>query len=211
MENASKALLIAGGVLIALLLLGLVVYTFREWGDAQEMQQLEVNAQVVYDFNKSYLSYEKTLYGSELLGLVNKMLDYNRSADVIYDGYTTMSMEVYIKGTADDLFTSEKYYNLQEISGKLEDVEDETVDNSQFSKILPSYWERLAKSSSLSSAEFDNLCTQLEIDSSINRNNLQNAAKEYYKYVQFKRLKFSHENTTFSDSGRVESMEFRQK
>lgn len=210
MENATKALVMAGGILIALMLLVLVVYSVRQWGDAQEAQFQEENAQVVADFNKSYLSYEKTLYGSELLGLVNKMLDYNDSDDVKVNDYPPMTMEVHINGTADDLFTSSKNYDLEEISERITDAMSDTIDNPTYSNLDSSYWERLAKSSS-DWQSFNDLCTALEIDPSINRNNLQIAAQEYYKYVQFKRLKFDNTGTTFSDSGRVASMTFAQK
>lgn len=210
MENATKALLMAGGILIALMLLVLVVYSVREWGDVQEAQFKEENAQVVAEFNKSYLSYEKKVYGSELLGLVNKMLDYNVSKDVTVNDYTPMDMKVHINGTADDLFTNNKEYDLEDISERITEALDATLDNPAYSNLDSSYWERLAKSSSDWNS-FDNLCTALQIDPSINRNNLQIAAQEYYKYVQFKRLKFECTGTTFSDSGRVASMTFVQQ
>lgn len=210
MENATKALLMAGGILLALMLLVLVVYSVREWGDVQEAQFQEENAQVVAEFNKSYLSYEKRLYGSELLGLVNKMLDYNVSDDVTFNDYPPMNMKVHINGTADDLFTSNRDYDLDDISERITDAMNSTIDNPAYSNLDSSYWERLAKSSSDWNA-FNDLCTALEIDPSIDRNNLQVAAQEYYKYVQFKRLKFDCTGTTFSDSGRVASMTFVQQ
>ena len=68
MENAAKALSIAGGILIAVMLAVLVYYVFTHWGESQRIKQEDVEVQKVEDFNKSYLSYEKVLYGSELLG-----------------------------------------------------------------------------------------------------------------------------------------------
>ena len=68
MENAAKALTIAGGVLIAVMLAVLVYYVFTQWGESQKMQQEDVDTVKIEEFNKSYLSYEKVLYGSELLG-----------------------------------------------------------------------------------------------------------------------------------------------
>ena len=92
MENAAKALSIAGGILIAVMLAVLVYYVFTHWGESQRIKQEDVEVQKVEDFNKSYLSYEKVLYGSELLGLVNKMSDYNISDDVKYSGYSKMNL-----------------------------------------------------------------------------------------------------------------------
>ena len=59
MENAAKALSIAGGILIAVMLAVLVYYVFTHWGESQRIKQEDVEVQKVEDFNKSYLSYEK--------------------------------------------------------------------------------------------------------------------------------------------------------
>ncbi len=56
MENASKALTIAGGVLIAVMLAVLVYYVFTQWGESQKMKQEDVDTVKIEEFNKSYLS-----------------------------------------------------------------------------------------------------------------------------------------------------------
>lgn len=215
MENASKALTIAGGVLIAVMLAVLVYYVFTHWGDSQRMQQEDVDAQKVEDFNKSYLSYEQgtALYGSELLGLINKMTDYNKSDDVKYDFYDAMNMTIKIRelsGSGGNLF-AKGTYDLKKINDTITTVMNSTSNNSKYKgKISDSQWEYLAKSSSSSDTTFNKLCTELNIDPNLDRPTLKSAAAEYYKYVQFKRMKFKHTGTTFSDSGRVATMSFEE-
>jgi hypothetical protein len=210
MENASKALTIAGGVLIAVMLAVLVYYVFTQWGESQKMQQEDVDTVKIEEFNKSYLSYEKVLYGSELLGLVNKMSDYNISDDVRYNAYGTMDLKVEIKllsGSTDNLFNRTGTYSLSIVKRTIDDVMRKTVEKYS-GKVSDSQWEFLAKSSNNSEQSFDDLCQELNISSSVNRRELQEAAKEYYKYVQFKRMKFKHKETTFYDTGRVKMMSF---
>lgn len=210
MENASKALTIAGGVLIAVMLAVLVYYVFTQWGESQKMKQEDVDTVKIEEFNKSYLSYEKVLYGSELLGLVNKMSDYNISDDVSYNSYGTMDLKVEIKllsGSTDNLFNRTGTYSLSTIKRTIDDVMRDTVEKYK-GKVSDSQWEFLAKSSNNSEQSFDNLCNELNISSSVNRRELQESAKEYYKYVQFKRMKFKHKETTFFDTGRVKNMSF---
>lgn len=210
MENASKALTIAGGVLIAVMLAVLVYYVFTQWGESQKMKQEDVDTVKIEEFNKSYLSYEKVLYGSELLGLVNKMSDYNISDDVKYNAYGTMDLKVEIKllsGSTDNLFNRTGTYSLSTIKRTIDDVMRDTVEKYK-GKVSDSQWEFLAKSSNNSEQSFDNLCNELNISSSVNRRELQESAKEYYKYVQFKRMKFKHKETTFFDTGRVKNMSF---
>ncbi len=210
MENSSKALTIAGGVLIAVMLAVLVYYVFTQWGESQKMKQEDVDTVKIEEFNKSYLSYEKVLYGSELLGLVNKMSDYNISDDVRYNSYGTMDLKVEIKllsGSTDNLFNRTGTYSLSTIKRTIDDVMRDTVEKYK-GKVSDSQWEFLAKSSNNSEQSFDNLCNELNISSSVNRRELQESAKEYYKYVQFKRMKFKHKETTFFDTGRVKNMSF---
>ena len=213
MENAAKALTIAGGVLIAVMLAVLVTYVFTHWGNSQKMQQEDAEVQKVSDFNKSYLSYEKVLYGSELLGLVNKMTDYNKSDDVNYNGYKTMSLSMKINelsGSTDNLF-SKGTYTLSQINTTIQKVTNESTNNSAFKgKVSDSQWESLAKGSSRDQDKFNELCKQLNVNTSIDWSKLRDAAKEYYKYVQFKRIKFKHTGTTFFDNGRVQSMSFEE-
>lgn len=207
MENASKALTIAGGVLIAVMLAVLVYYVFTHWGESQKLKQEDVNIQKVEEFNKSYLSYEKVLYGSELLGLVNKMIDYNKSDDITYSGYSRMNLSIQITDTtADNLFNAGTY-TLDKIKAKIDSTMNATVNNSLYKgKISDAQWETLAKAST--SSKFDQICTELNIPTSIDKNKLKNASAEYYKYVQFKRKKFKHTETEYFDNGRVNSMAF---
>lgn len=210
MENAAKALTIAGGVLIAVMLAVLVYYVFTQWGESQKMQQEDVDTVKIEEFNKSYLSYEKVLYGSELLGLVNKMSDYNISDDVRYNAYGTMDLKVEIKllsGSTDNLFNRTGTYSLSTVKRTIDDVMRKTVEKYS-GKVSDSQWEFLAKSSNNSEQSFNDLCTELKISSSVNRRELQEAAKKYYQYVQFKRMKFKHKETTFFNTGRVRNMSF---
>lgn len=213
MENATKALTIAGGVLIAVMLAVLVTYVFTHWGNSQKMQQEEIDIQRTNDFNKSYLSYEKVLYGSELLGLANKISDYNDGDDVNYSGYGKMGLSIKIvelSGSTDNLF-SRGTYNLNSINSKIQDVLDETTNSSDFKgKVSDSQWETLAKASSSSQESFNEICEDIKVNTSLNKEKLRDAAKEYYKYIQFKRMKFKHTGTTFFDNGRVKDMSFEE-
>ena len=54
MENASKALAIAGGMLIALLIIGTLVFMFQRISDYRRQEQNEERLQQVIEFNKEY-------------------------------------------------------------------------------------------------------------------------------------------------------------
>ncbi len=78
MENASKALLIAGGVLLSMMILALVVYVGTSMGDMAESQDRKKAAEQLAEFNRGYEVYNKTrMYGTDVLTVFNKAKDEN--------------------------------------------------------------------------------------------------------------------------------------
>lgn len=78
MENASKALLMAGGILIALLVIGALVLLFSNLQDYQiKTNASEVQAEIA-NFNNQFEPYNKNnLTLMELKSLYNKILSNN--------------------------------------------------------------------------------------------------------------------------------------
>lgn len=73
MENASKALLIAGGIFLALLIVSVMMYmsnSITEIGEAQENRRA---AEQLAAFNAEYEAYNKKLmYGTDIITVINK-------------------------------------------------------------------------------------------------------------------------------------------
>ncbi len=86
MENASKALIIAGAILLAILLISLGILIFNQAQDTVNnsgMSQAEITA-----FNNKFLKYEGTQKGSVVKSLINEIIasnsDSNNSKIYIY-------------------------------------------------------------------------------------------------------------------------------
>lgn len=78
MENATKALLIAGGVLIGVMLIAVLVYMVSNLSTISNSQEQAREAEQLQEFNKIYESYQKKkLRGSEVISLVNRSIDNN--------------------------------------------------------------------------------------------------------------------------------------
>lgn len=97
MENASKALLMAGGVLLALMILALVVYVATYMGNMADSQDTKLVAEQLAEFNKSYEAYNKTrLYGTDVLTVYNKAKsekDYIIEIEAIDKDENSMTIE----------------------------------------------------------------------------------------------------------------------
>ena len=79
MENASKALIMAGSVLIALMIIGALLLMFNNLSSYQNTNNdNEMQAQII-EFNNQYETYNRDdVRGSDLYSLLNKVIDYNR-------------------------------------------------------------------------------------------------------------------------------------
>ena len=75
MENASKALIIAGAILLSILLISLGIMIFNQAQDTVNnsgMSQAEITA-----YNNKFLKYEGTQKGSVVKSLVNEAISTN--------------------------------------------------------------------------------------------------------------------------------------
>ena len=57
MENATKALLIAGGVLIAIIIISVMVITFQKTGNVSKTYDKTINQEDVTKFNENFTKY----------------------------------------------------------------------------------------------------------------------------------------------------------
>lgn len=72
MENASKALLIAGGVLIAILIVSVLVVTHNIVNSNQRTREKALATEQLAEFNQKYEAYnKKALRGTDIITLKN--------------------------------------------------------------------------------------------------------------------------------------------
>lgn len=141
MENASKALIMAGGVLIALIIIGILVAFFNNLSDWQKINQSSEEVEQITEFNKQYDVYARNVYGSELLSIANKIDDYNkRESD--NKGYSKIELEVQITYDMDKDFFIKNIYNaaslkteIEKLNNKIEELGNTSIKSSTNSKI----------------------------------------------------------------------------
>lgn len=79
MENASKALLIAGGVLIALIILAMLLAMFNSMSNIQKEQEEQIKIEQIAAFNSEFEAYnKKVMYGTDVITLINKVAENNK-------------------------------------------------------------------------------------------------------------------------------------
>lgn len=102
MENASKALVMAGGVLISIIIISMLMLVINNLTNYQEANTTMSQADAVAKFNNEYIPYNRQdVRGNELITLGNKVIDHNEmrtsetSGNEGYDvGYAPITLEI---------------------------------------------------------------------------------------------------------------------
>lgn len=81
MENASKALIIAGAILISILLITIGIILINSGRDVTEAGTAGMNSQKIQTFNAQFTAYEGTKKGSEIRGIFNTVNASNATDD----------------------------------------------------------------------------------------------------------------------------------
>lgn len=155
MENASKALLIAGGILLVMLIIGLVLFSWQRFSDYYKNKDELAEIEDIAKFNLQFSNYEnREVHGYELVSLANKIADYNfRYSDA--EGakndkkYNRITMQINLKDGAQNFTFRDKNnllfkYNLYTNDGITNIIESATeIENYYQGKELAT---KLAKS-----------------------------------------------------------------
>ena len=115
MENASKALIIAGAILLSILLISLGIYIFQQANgviSGSGMTKAEISS-----FNQQFTKYEGTKTGSEVRALVQEVIANNSSEDASDETQITLTGIVQLKaGDAKPAYgtlKNTKYYDIE--------------------------------------------------------------------------------------------------
>lgn len=126
MENASRALVIAGGVLLSLIIIGVVMFAYRGITSFQKEKDISLSNEQVSKINEQIEKYTKksVIYGSEVLSICNAIEDYSRKYPES-EGYPKITAIIKIKadGKNDvelffkDEYNDEQYNSTQRLKG----------------------------------------------------------------------------------------------
>lgn len=103
MENATKALLIAAGILLIIMIISALVIFWDEMaGYFTEKHEATMIEQLV-EFNNKFSNYNgKTIRGNELLSIMNRIIDYNNyQSDML--AYERIAIIIDLKGHHEEL------------------------------------------------------------------------------------------------------------
>lgn len=108
MENASKALLMAAGVLIGVLILSLAVFLFINFGQQAEQIHGEITSNQLTQFNAQFNCYvgREDITIHQIVTLVNLAKEYNKNYELSEDNENYIDIKI----NTDSVLNSSKYY-----------------------------------------------------------------------------------------------------
>lgn len=215
MENASKALIMAGGVLISLIIIALLVIFFNNLSDLQNTKLTSEEVEQAAEFNKQYDVYARDVYGSELLSIANKIIDYNkRESD--NKGYTKIELEVVFERPLDinnkyfrtnELYTAERLYketadksNKTSLENYVEELGNEKID----SETNPNVSRKISKLATMRTDDIKALGITNYSQRLQEYNNYKNLLSQM-KQTEFKYVNFDYDKNT----GRIVKMSYK--
>ena len=238
MENESKALLIAAGALLAIMVVSLLAFFYNKLVDYEHSKQITMTEEQIVKFNKEYEAYNRdNVTGYEMVSLLNKILSYNAintvsssSSDWGNNNSEDAWTEMYIQFTVKD---SDIIELLKKYGGNANGKYDSQKKNDK--KVLKDTKEAMINLEiKYGSKVMNSLAALSSYDKDTDKNNPEvkrilgktkdgetiiaselpenDELKAYQNYIRFKRANFRCTNTEYdNNSGRIVKLIFEEK
>lgn len=208
MENASKALMMAGTVLIALMVISALVFMYRDLTSEKRQESENQKVEETAEFNKSFESYEKDLKGTQMFSIANKIIDYNEKY-AGKDGYEEITLTVH----TDRGNKNAQYY--AELQADVDQMINEKYKSSSNLEAL--YEARNNENSTDEKTRTQVEQTKKELKKELGDKynaayqNVRNDWNEYSKYKDLKNRIYKSDGITYYSNGRIKTMIYTQK
>lgn len=207
MENVSKALLMAGGTLLAILILTVLIYMLNASNTLAQAQDEKKLAQQTAAFNKEYEAYDKSrMYGTDVITVVNKAIDYNQRLGVDDEDYF-IDIVLDLRGASfnnirtvtwekNGVKKDEKNYTDIGLGNDVYQLKNGTGTGTGVNEKLKEFFSQPANN---------------DVQSVVNEDGTTTTTYTYSGLSAFKRATFTCESVSYSSiTGRVNSMTFKQ-
>lgn len=210
MENASKALLIAGGVLIAILIVSVLVVTLNIVNSNQKTREKALATEQLAEFNQKYEAYnKKALRGTDIITLMKMAIENNNSASSDNPYYINVIIDLGNKKIQD---TSTRTVVLDKDKKVISDKTKRDPNSLEgTSKIILGTW--IDNVHYKTNGKVEKFFTTTDFTDSMEEQTESNGNTTItYKYSSFTTFKndiFQCTNVEYNNQGRIKELEFK--
>lgn len=239
MENSVDALQIAGGLLIAVLLITLIVFVFRSVSNMENTKRdLEVSQESA-EFNKKFLAFDKSsMYGTDVISVLGMAISNNKiqnqqlmaNPDGKYNKNVqySMNIEIKVKNTVQSKVTKTAYIVQKDENGITQMVK--ITDASIYRGLGLSSNPEITQGDVILnggttydlSPQDDEKYKKLEKLSTLDRNNIEKTSKQFRNKTvitekdpiginDFKKVIYKCTDVQYNEVGRIYYMKFEPK
>lgn len=219
MENAAKGLLMAGGMILAIIVISIFIYGYTNITHLAESKQDEESLKEIEKFNEPYLAFNKTaMYGTDVISILNLAISNNKLNNVENRPNNELYVDVSFKLNKDSIRDTVYLYTYNTKTNKYDVKEVGTSKNSKYG--AEDFEFKKGNTYSLSNnlepidAFVQSSDDQTEQKNITSTDNDENTVLEYtvtYKGIaDFKRKTFKCSEVKYDSSGRVKSIKFEQ-
>lgn len=123
MENASKALLMAGGILITMIVVTVFYFMFGHLSEMVDITEEDSYQTEVLEFNRPFEAYNKKLmYGSDIISVLNMAIDSNSKNNATVDNENNEYYVNIVIEFKNNLGMREEKYKYDEMNHRYEKV-----------------------------------------------------------------------------------------
>ena len=208
MENASKALMMAGTVLIALMVISALVFMYRDLTSEKRQESENQKVEETAEFNKSFESYEKDLKGTQMFSIANKIIDYNEKY-AGKDGYEEITLTVH----TDRGNKNAQYY--ADLQANVDKMINEKYKSSSNLEALYEARNNETSTDEKTRTQVEQTIKELQKELGDKYNAAyQNVIRDWNQYSKYKDLKtktYKSDGITYYSNGRIKTMIYTQK
>lgn len=97
MENASKAIIMAGAILISTLIVSIMIYLFAVFGGFSRDMSTKISGEKITQFNNNFEKYEGriNITAQEIVSIINFAKEFNEENDLKYDNDDSIKIYVH--------------------------------------------------------------------------------------------------------------------
>ncbi len=220
MENAAKGLLMAGGMLLAVIVISLFIYGYTNVTHLAEADQNKELLEEIQEYNQQYLAYNKSaMYGTDVISILNLAISNNKLNNVQNTPNDQLFIDIAFKLNEPIEDTAYKYTyntrtNLYEVIKMVGDSRIATygVSNFEFTNLNTYY--SLSNNLEPITAFVKSSDERTEQKNITKTDRDTNTVLEYtitYKGIaDFKRKTFKCSKVEYDQFGRVKKLQFEQ-
>ncbi len=217
MENAAKGLLIAGGMLLAVIVISIFIYGYTNITHLAEADKNEQLLKEIQEYNQPYLAYNKSaMYGTDVISILNLALSNNKLNNVQNSHDDQLYVNVSFKLKFDSIQDTVYVHTLNTRTNRYEVSKANTSKNAQYGGLNFEFTpgEYSLKNHLEEIKAFLESSNDLEekkevIDTAQNGTVLKYTIK-YSGIADFKRKTFKCSKVEYDEFGRIKSLKFEQ-